>query len=128
MRLGLLIPVMQGVEQAMEGCIRDLDLRHRWWTAEGDGAEPEARIRADLGTEPGRRLERSGGLVVLERHADQIERFRGEEALDSGGVRVDRQADAQIGDLPDGQLEQRLGLRPGYLGSVLNRPLGAMRG
>ena len=34
---------------------------------------------------------RSGGLVVLERHADQIERFRGEEALDSGGVRVDRQ-------------------------------------
>ena len=117
------IPVIQGVEQAIEGCIRDLDLRHGWPTGEGDGAEPDSSDRADLGTEPGRRLEFSGGLVVLERHADQIERSRGDEALDGGGVSADGQADAQIFGPPGGQLEQRLGLRTGYLSSVLTGPL-----
>ena len=64
-RLDLAIAVVQGVEQAGEGRIRDLDLRHGRSTSQGDGAKLVAGIAGDLGTEPGRRLELAGRVVAF---------------------------------------------------------------
>ena len=110
-RLDLAIAVIEGVEQAGEGGIRDLHLRHGRPTGEGEGAEPIARIRTDLGPKPGRRLELVGGLVMLERNADQIEWRRSDDTLDGGGMRADIDGGAQIFDLSGSQREQGFGLR-----------------
>ena len=82
-----------------------------WPTGESEGAEAIARIRADLGTEPGRRLELLRGLVMLERNADQIERRRSDDTLDGGGMRTDIDGDAPILDLSGSQREKGFGLR-----------------
>lgn len=127
MRLGLLIPVVQAIEQAVEGRIRHLELGHGGQSVEGDGANPVTWIGRDFGTKPRWRLEFTRGVIVLERYADQIEWSRGEKALDGGGIVADADRDAQILDLSGGQTEQGFGLGWGNRGGVLARPLRGLR-